>query len=101
MFCIAKKYLLKFDSEEDLVKYLGSGFVASKFHVLLRRKRGKKKLRLILDLTRSGMSKRTEKSHRIVLPRISDAIHDALTLLSDVEHPQQLEWLVLDFEEAF
>ena len=59
------------------------------------------KHRLILDFKRSGISARTRKTHRVVLPRVSDAVHDALSLAAAAEPEHDGELFVLDFTDAF
>ena len=61
----------------------------------------KSRTAIILDLKKSGVSKRTRKTHRVVLPRLSDLVHDLLDLLATREPHQSVEVFVLDFTDAF
>ena len=69
----------------------GNDFTVSDFCVVVKEKQGKIKRRLILDIKRSGISRRTRKTHRGVLPRLSDLVLSART------KNQGVEILVLDF----
>jgi len=94
----AKGWIERF-TREQLQERFGQDFVVSNFCVL--EKKGGKKKRLIMDLKQSGMSARTRKTHRVVLPRISDAVQDALLLASTAAPSDEFEFLVLDFTDAF
>ena len=95
-----KKYLQCFDSFAELCQTLGEP-VVSKFHTIVKEKGGKVRRRTILDLKRSGMTRRTAKTHRVVLPRVSDLITDILKLLCDCPNGEGVEVFNLDFADAF
>ena len=97
----AEGWLEKFDKKEDAEKALGGPIVVSPFHVIIKNKNGKVKRRLILDLKRSGISARTRHTHRVVLPRISDAVQDALKLIACAAPEEHTEFFILDFQNAF
>ena len=59
------------------------------------------KKRIILDLKKSGVSKRTCKTYKVVLPRLSGLVQDSLDLLDTKEARQYVEVFVLDFANAF
>ena len=86
--------------DED-VKYLGSEPILSRFRVLKRCKGGRLKKRVVLDVKESRVTSITRRTHRVVHPRISDAIADALEMMSHLEPGQEVERLVLDFVDAF
>ena len=98
---VQQGFLRRFRTLGDLRKHLGAEPVLSRFAVLEKVRNGRVKRRLILDLKRSGMSARTAKTHRVVLPRVSDAVADALFVLADIVDGESFEWLVLDFSDAF
>ena len=50
---------------------------------------------------RSPQEESGRRTHRVVLPRISDAIADALEMVSHLEPGQEIDWPVLDFVDAF
>ena len=65
-------------------------------------KDGQEKLRLIHDLRRSGVNKMVVMNERVVLPRVSDFVEDALKVQAKASGPgETLEALVLDFSDAF
>ena len=88
-------------SYAKLQREFGNDFTVSDFCVVVKEKQGKIKRRLILDLNKSGMSRRTRKTHRVVLPRLSDLVNDVLHLLSTRTENQGVEILVLDFTDAY
>ena len=94
-------WLSEFDTIGELESSLGGPAVISPFHVVVKHRSGKIKRRLILDLRRSGISARTRHTHRVVLPSISDAVQDALRLLSTAAEDEQVEFFILDFQNAF
>ena len=72
-----------------------NGFTVSDFCVV-KEKQG----RLMLD-QRSGISRRTGKTHRVVLLRLSDLVIDVLHLLSTRTPKQGVEILFLDFTDTY
>ena len=64
---------------------------------------GSTKLRLIIDMLRSGVNAHARVHERIVLPRVSDLLADTLDLLraARAKPDESLEFLVLDWEDAF
>ena len=59
------------------------------------------RVRLIHDLSRSGVNHNIRLPERLVLPRLSDAMHSVQELLSQAAPEEQVELLVLDFKDAF
>jgi hypothetical protein len=59
------------------------------------------KRRLVFDYLRSGTNARIRLSERIVLPRLSDAVDNAKRVHRHLQPNIILEWLVLDFSDAF
>ena len=89
-----------FNSYKDLTDYLGTDeAVLTKLALISKYKQdGTAKHRLIWDLLRSDVNSAVDLQERIVLPRIQDAVDDALQL----RHAREgLEWLVLDISDAF
>lgn len=96
-------YIRKYASWEAVTAALGP-VVVSKLAALSKvREDGSTKLRLIVDMRRSEVNAHVRLGERIVLPRISDAIHDVLALSrSTQEVPgSEVELLVVDFADAF
>ena len=54
-----------------------------------------------MDSKESGVTAATAKQYRAVLPRVTDLIRDALTLLAAKTQDEELDFLVLDAEDAF
>ena len=75
---VKKGYLAKFDTYRELCEFVGGEPVFSKFCVLERLKAGRLKRRLILDFKRSLVTFRTKQSFRVILPRVSDLLGDAM-----------------------
>ena len=96
-----KGYLRGFDTLAEVCEFVGGEPVISRFAVLSRSKNGKTNRRLILDLKQSKVTACTRKTHRVVLPRITDAVKDMLEIAVDAEQDEETEWLILDFIEAF
>ena len=91
---------MSFDSIEEAAEFLGvDKVVLSKFALITKyRADGTPKYRLIWDFLRSEVNEAIRLNERIVLPRLQDAVVDALCLLR--EHGL-VEWAVLDIQDAF
>ena len=96
----AKKHCKFFDTMDELCDYLGvDDVILTKLALISKQKPDKSwKHRLIWDLLRSDVNAAVELKERIVLPRIQDAVEDALELRKS---GGQLEWMVLDISDAF
>ena len=75
----------------------GNDYTISDCCCLTKVKIGKTKKRLILDLTISGISRTSRKTHRVVLPRLSDLVQDLLDFVGTKRAHQSVEVSVLDF----
>ena len=84
-------FLLEMDSWDEVVQYLGSEPILSRFGVLKRWKGGRLKKRVVLDVKESRVTSVTRRTHRVVLARISDALADALEMMSRLEPGQEVE----------
>jgi len=69
--------------------------------VIVKPKAGGIKVRLIHDLSRSGVKHRIRLPERVVLPRLSDVIAATTALLATRSTKVALDLLVLDFRDAF
>lgn len=94
-------YLQEFDSYERCRNYLGGEPVLSRFGLVVRTKMGKTKKRLILDVKQSQVKYSTRRTHRVPLPRGTDVAIDALESARELASEEALEFMVLDFKEAF
>ena len=82
--------------------------VLSRLALIKKIRYGKTKLRLVVDSKRSRVSKATRKFERVTLPRVTDAVQDALELLASIlrADPEAdlnnwFEFFVTDFKDAF
>ena len=97
----AKGHCKFFDNIQQLEEFLGVDHVVlTKLALITKFKAdGTPKHRLIWDLLRSDVNSAVTLTERIVLPRIQDAVEDAMHLRLCGEG--DLEWLVLDIADAF
>ncbi len=102
-----KGYLREFDTLEQCREYLGADPILSKFGCVTRERinslTGEKsvKKRIILDPTESLVTAASARTFRIVLPRVTDAIHGTLQQCADLAGDEQVEFFVMDVEDAF
>ena len=97
----AKGHCEFFTNKEDMVAFVGEeDVVLSKLALITKfRQDGTRKDRLIWDLLRSEVNEAASLGERIVLPRLQDAVEDALGVAA--LQAGDLEWMVLDVEDAF
>jgi hypothetical protein len=90
---------------ESVVEQVQAKPSLSKVGVLEKISSGKVKRRVIVDSKRSGVSPATTKLERIVLPRVLDAVYDALHQMAEARRRGDTscvtEFFVLDFANAF
>ena len=70
--------------------------VAVRFH-----NGGTKKVHMVHDLSRSGVSHRVHLQERSVLPRLSDVMGQVIRLLRSSPESPGVKFMVLDFSDAF
>ena len=75
-----KKCVREFPSLFVVRAYLKANLVVSKLALIVSVKDGVTKSRMVLDCRTSGSNDHTRKSEMILLPRVWDAIRDALDL---------------------
>ena len=86
----------------DVQRRFGRGVVVSKLAAILKpRADGSLKVRLVIDYRRSGVNEHVRTPERVVLPRIKDAIADAVFLMASHGGNKELGFFVLDFKDAF
>ncbi|CAK0806401.1 unnamed protein product [Prorocentrum cordatum] len=92
-----------FKSYKEACAWIGAKPDVSMLGMITNIKNGKVKRRLILDCKQSGVNATGRQKQKIVLPRLSDVIDDAIYLLRECQHEPQkvVEWLVLDFTDWF
>lgn len=97
-----KGYLRKCDGLEEVKAAVGGNPVLSKLGCITKEKYNSEtgkyvaKVRIILDCRRSGVSKAADRRHKVVLPRITDAVASALRLLSHSRQGEQVELFIAD-----
>ena len=101
-----KGYLAKFQTLEEVTSFLGEDPVLSKLGCIVKERTNPdtgqvvKKVRIILDCKRSCVSSMARRTHKAVLPRLTDAVYSALELMKGcVDSEQSL--LVADIVDAF
>ena len=93
--------LRAYPSLQSCTADLGAEPVLSRFGLIIKTKNGRVKRRIILDCKQSGLSMKTRRRFRIVLPRLTDAVRDILILMINKLPPESIEEFVLDFTDAF
>lgn len=103
----SKGYLRKFQTLVGLRAHLGGEPILSKLGCILKTKTNPvtgistKKSRIILDCRRSSVSKVAHRTHKSVLPRVSDAIQSTLALMGDCRGDETVTFLIADIVDAF
>lgn len=59
------------------------------------------KVRVILDCKQSQLSTKAARTHKSVLPRVSDAVQAALALSYDTEESEQVQMFMISIVDAF
>ena len=102
-----KGYLRVFDSLSELEQHVGAKPTLSKLGCIVKQKVNHEtgtvttKTRIILDCKRSLVSKVARRTHKSVLPRVSDAIQSTLAMQSDCRQGDSVTFLVADVVDAF
>lgn len=86
---------------QAVVNEVGPGAVITPLACIIKVKDGKEKIRLVVDMRRSGVNGRMQLLERIILPRISDLAKSAQELARAHNGQAGLEFLVADFSDAF
>lgn len=100
-------YLAKFSSLEEVTQFLGQRPILSKLGCIKKDQYNvdtqtwSHKTRIILDCKRSLVSKAASRTHKSVLPRVSDAIQSTLQMMMDASAEQSITFFITDVEDAF
>ena len=103
----SKGYLKKFDTVDELQQFVGGRPVLSKLGCIKNFKfnpdtnQYTQKVRIILDCKQSQVSTRARRTHKSVLPRVSDAVQAALALSYDRYDNEQIQMFIIDIVDAF
>ena len=108
------------DAEPEVQRLIATGFVQTcqtlkEFETWLQGKphlsklgmitktlpNGRIKRRLILDCRQSGVNELASKGGKLTLPRIADAVEDALNMMNLCKGHETAEWLIMDFTDWF
>ena len=97
-----KDHLEAFDSFEELAAYVQGKPILSKISLIIKTRNGVTEKRTILDTKESGVKWITAKTHRVILPRLMDAVLRMLFLLSSLTSPEDtVSSFDFDFPDAF
>ena len=96
-----RQKLLSFKNLKECEQKLGRKPHLSRFGLLTRIRNGKMKKRVILDCKQSGLSRRTRRKYKVILPKVTDCVRDVLILSTHKERDQAILVFVLDFIDAF
>ena len=69
--------------------------------VVKERPDGTKKYRIIWDLRENWVNLLVDQGERVILPRLWEAVRDALELSSWCEEGETISWVALDISDAF
>ncbi len=103
----SKGYLKKFDTVDELQEFVGGRPVLSKLGCIEKSKfnpdtlQFTQKVRNILDCKQSQVSTKAARTHKSVLPRVSDAVQAALSLLYDRDEAEQIQMFTSDIVDVF
>ena len=104
---VDKGYLKQFDTYDEVVSYLDAKPTLSKLGCIVKDKVNyetgvvTKKTRIILDCKQSQVSRFASRTHKSVLPRVSDAIHSMLQLMGAASHQESVTLFIADVADAF
>ena len=104
---VDKGYLSVHDSLESCkVELGGEAPVLSRLGCIVKQKINEfgqqvSKTRIILDAKQSGITNATDRKYKSELPRIVDAVHDLLSLMSTIKPGESITQMVADITDAF
>ena len=104
---INKGYLSVHDTLESCKAELdGEAPVLSRLGCIVKQKVNEfgqqiSKTRIILDAKQSGVTNATDRKYKSELPRIVDAVHDVLSLMSTLKPGETITQMVADITDAF
>ena len=102
-----KGYLAEFQTFQQLQDFVGSKPILSKLGCIKKTKFNPDtntyttKNRIILDCKQSQVSVAATRTHKSILPRVSDAVHSALAMLADLRQDEEVTMLITDVVDAF
>ena len=92
-----------YDTRRALEAAAGTADIVYNKLALISKERddGTMKHRVIWDMLRSRVNEQERVGERIVLPKVSDAVKDAVDLVRAAGPGETLEWFVIDVADAF
>ena len=93
-----KGFVSIYDSVDQARKELETEPVLNKLGVVAKEKPGQRKARIIWDMRESGINKLCDQGERIILPRLSDVVANALEVFRRGGTPA---FLAIDIRDAF
>ena len=91
----------KASSWEEVVRLVGPEARLTKMACIIKQKSGKEKVRVIVDMRRSGINGQMKVEERVVLPRVTDAATSLHELLKSARVDDVPEFYIIDFSDAF
>lgn len=86
---------------EEVVEVVGEEAKLTKMACIVKMKGGQEKVRIVVDMRRSGINGRMVLLERVVLPRVSDVAMSVHELLKSSGHGSTPEFFIADFKDAF
>ena len=102
-----KGYLKCFDTLDQLRGFVGGQPILSKLGCIKKLKFNSDtqsythKVRIILDCKQSKVSTSSKRTHKSILPRVSDAVQSALMLSADLRNDELVSLMIIDIIDAF
>ena len=98
---VQEGWAISHESWDSVVAAVGPNAVVTPIACIIKVKAGKEKVRLVVDMRRSGVNGQMKVLERVILPRISD-VGKSLQELTKVNCDDQfLEFCIADFSDAF
>lgn len=88
-------------SWEEVVSMVGEDAKFTQLVCIIKMKEGKEKVRLVVDMRRSGVNGQMQLLERVVLPRVPDVAKSCSELLKLALKSDLLEFMICDFSDAF
>ena len=97
---VERGWALRKDTWADVVASVGDASL-TKMACIVKMKQGREKVRIIVDMRRSGVNGRMSVHERVVLPRVSDVAKCLGELLKHAGGHDVPEFYIIDFSDAF
>ena len=91
----------KVTSWSEVVQQVGEGAKLTKLACIIKQKEGAEKVRLVVDMRRSGINGLMMLRERVILPRVSDVAESVHALFLKNGRSDDMEFFISDFKDAF